>query len=286
MQKTILLADSGATKTAWALLMGKKVVHVQTQGISPYLMDANRIIEVLSKELPPSIVKKKITHIHYYGTGCKAVAKARIVRQALKKVFPESTIQVTHDLMAAAVSLCGNSKGIACILGTGSGSCLFDGKRIIAHSPGLGYVLGDEGSGVYFGKQLIRHFLYGQLDTHLSNSFEKKFELNRDKILQAVYREPLPNRFLSQLAIFLSENRGHYIIENIIEDGLRDFFEPHLKRYPSIHALPVHFVGGVAWAFKDKLKELCDHYGFQMGKVIKQPMEGLIDFYSNAYHGK
>ncbi|MBM3444127.1 MAG: N-acetylglucosamine kinase [Bacteroidetes bacterium] len=286
MGRTILLADSGATKTTWALLTGKKITHWHTQGISPYLMDVEKIEAIIRSELPASLTKKTIQAIYFYGTGCKATSKARMVKSALQHIYPDAEVHVTHDLMASAVALCGTDSGIACILGTGSGSCYYNGKRIVGQSPGLGYVLGDEGSGAYFGKILVRNFLYASFDEDLHRAFSSAYRLDRDSILQSVYREPLANRFLAGLSPFLSKHRGHYMIENIIEDGLREFFELHLKPYSRIHEMPVHFVGGIAWSFRDILRELCSEYGYTMGTVMKQPIEGLIKHHLRASHGK
>lgn len=274
-----LIADSGATKTEWKLIGRSVSSSMFTKGISPYHMDQLQIVQLMTAELPKSLFKKPVTQIYYYGTGCKTKAKATVVKNALKNIFPAAYIHVTHDLMGAALALCGHKKGIACILGTGSNSCYFNGKRIVANSPGLGYVLGDEGSGAYLGKKMIQHVLYDMLDEILLKAFQKMFSTSRDEILHKVYREPYANRYLAGFSKFLSANRGHYIIENIIEDGLRIFFEQHIATYPQRKEVPVHFVGGIAFHFKDKIAELCSDYDLKMGKVLKQPMTGLVAFH-------
>jgi N-acetylglucosamine kinase-like BadF-type ATPase len=201
------------------------------------------------------------------------------VKKAIQKTFPETKVEVTHDLMAAARAVCGNKKGIVCILGTGSNSCYYDGKKIVNNSPGLGYVLGDEGSGAYLGKKVLQYYLYKVFDEELKERFDKKYQTTVVDILESVYKKPLPNRYLAGFAIFLAENRGHYMIENIIEDGLNDFFFHHLQKYKEALSLPVSFVGGIAYGFKDILNELCQSYKFELGKIIKNPMEGLTDFH-------
>jgi N-acetylglucosamine kinase-like BadF-type ATPase len=182
--------------------------------------------------------------------------------------------------MAAARALCGRKKGIACILGTGSNSCYYDGRKIVKNSPGLGYVLGDEGSGAYLGKKVIQYYLYGTFDEELRARFGAAYTTNASEILENVYKKPLPNRYLAGFCRFLAENRGHYMIENIIEDGLNDFFFTHLCKYRETWILPVSFAGGVAFGFQDVLKQLCNSYEFELGKILKNPMQGLVD-----YHG-
>jgi glucosamine kinase len=280
MALTKLIADSGATKAEWCLLDGSRKKIIFTQGISPYFLNSEQIHNLLLTELCPILKKSRIDEVYYYGTGCANPANAKIVKKAIQQTFPGSSVQVTHDLMAAARSLFGNQKGIAGILGTGSNSCYFNGKKIVKNSPGLGYVLGDEGSGAYLGKKVLQYYLYETFDTELKLKFDAKYNTTTVEILENVYKKPLPNRYLAGFAIFLAENRGHYMIENIIEDGLNDFFFNHLSKYKETSSLPVSFVGGIAYGFKDIVKELCETYKFELGKIIRNPMEGLIDFHS------
>ena len=286
MAISILIADSGATKTAWRLLENGKKSTFYTKGISPYYMTQHEMIQLMRKEFPKKILSKSIHQVHYYGTGCKTKTKANIVMRAIKALYPDASIHVTHDLMGAAIATCGNEKGIACILGTGSNSCYFNGSRLVANSPGLGYVLGDEASGAYFGKILLQHFLYKKLDDELEKSFIKIFKTNKEEILHHVYKEPFPNRYLAGFANFLSMHRGHYIIENIIEDGFHAFMGTHLLSYPQSARVPVHFVGSIAFHFKDKIDELCKVYGFRLGQVIQNPIDGLTHFHLKKIAGK
>ena len=273
-----LIADSGATKTEWCVINGNKKTIFITQGMSPYFITAVQMQNIIKEELHPKL-KQKIDEVHYYGTGCANADNAKSVKQVFKNIFPEANISIDHDLMAAAKALCGKEKGIACILGSGSNSCYYDGKKIIKNSPGLGFILGDEGSGAYLGKKVIQYYLYNTFDEDLMARFDARFVTNKTEILNAVYKKPLPNRYLATFAIFLAENRGHYMIENIIEDGLNDFFFNHVYKYKESWTLPVHFVGSIAYGFKDVLIELCKSYQLQLGKVIKNPMQGLIDYH-------
>ena len=281
MSSIKLIADSGATKAEWCLLKGKKKKRLFTQGISPYLMTSEQIAKMLLKELRPKLKREKIDEIFFYGTGCSNPQNVRNVKKALKEVFPATKkIVVDHDLMGAAKALCGAEKGVACILGTGSNSCYFNGKRIVKNSPGLGYVLGDEGSGAFLGRKVIQHFLYKTFDEELMAKFQAKYKTDRLDILDHVYRQPLPNRYMASFALFLAENRGHYMVENIIEDSLNEFFYNHLYKYRESWLYPLHFTGGVAYAFRDVLKTLCHSYQLQLGKILKNPMQGLIEYHS------
>lgn len=275
-----LIVDSGATKAEWCLVKGTKKKSFITQGISPYFLDVSQITALLQKELLPALKKEEINEIYYYGTGCANADNARLVKKAVQKVFTVARIEVTHDLMASARALCGKEKGIACILGTGSNSCYYNGEKIVKNSPGLGYVLGDEGSGAYLGKKVIQYYLYGTFDDELRGRFDATYTTTTAEILESVYKKPLPNRYLAGYARFLADNRGHYMIENIIEDGLNDFFFNHLCKYREIWNMPVNFTGGVAFGFKDVLQQLCNSYEFEMGKILKNPIEGLVAYHS------
>jgi len=276
---SILIADSGSTKTEWCFISNGRKQPIETQGASPYFLNESQLVAMMQKELLPSLKKKAPAQIYFYGTGCAAAENRAMVRKALIRVFPEAEVDVNHDLTGAARALCGENKGIVAILGTGSNSGYFNGKKITRNSPGLGYVLGDEGSGAYLGKKVLQYFLYKTFDTELHDKFNKKYHIAAADILDAVYKESLPNRYIAAFTMFLVENRGHYMIENIIEDGLWDFFSIHLAHYPESGKMPVNFTGSVAFGFQDILKELCKIFGWQAGKFLDKPMKGLI-----AYH--
>ncbi len=280
MPSVKLIADSGATKAEWSLLTNGKRKTILTQGISPYFLNKDQVIDLLLKELKPGLKNIRVDEVYYYGTGCANPDNAKLIKKAIKQVFPEADIEVNHDLLAAARALCGNDKGIACILGTGSNSCYYNGKRIISNSPGLGYVLGDEGSGAYLGKKVLQYYLYNTFDDELRGRFDVTYLTNKAEILENVYKNPLPNRYLAGFVMFLAENRGHYMIENIIEDCLNDFFFTHLCKYKETWTLPVNFAGSVAFGFRDVLEQLCQSYEFELGKILKKPMSGLIEYHS------
>ncbi|MGN6164797.1 MAG: N-acetylglucosamine kinase [Flavisolibacter sp.] len=274
-----LIADSGATKAEWILINNGKKKTIFTQGISPYFLDTEQIAALVQTELCSKLKNITVEEIYYYGTGCANPENVKSIKKALRKVFPQANSDVNTDLMAAARAVCRHEKGIACILGTGSNSCYYDGRVIKKNSPGIGYVLGDEGSGAYLGKKVVQYYLYNTFDEDLRARFDAKFVTNKVEILDNVYKKPLPNRYLAGFTMFLAENRGHYMIENIIEDGLNDFFFQHLCKYNEVWKYPVSFVGSVADGFKDVVQQLCNSYEFELGTILKNPMQGLVKYH-------
>lgn len=277
---SFLIADSGSTKTQWCLVTGGKKKMISTQGISPYFLNEESLDLILRGELLKKMGKEMPSAIYYYGTGCSNPANVALIKKGLKNVFPGAKADVQHDMTGAARALCGHEKGMACILGTGSNSCYFNGKKAVKNSPGLGFILGDEGSGSYLGKKVLQYYLYNTFEPELMEKFHAKYPESRSEILDNVYKMPLPNRYLSGFAAFLGENRGHYMIENIIEDSLNDFFTTHLFKYRETWTMPVHFTGSVAYNFRDVLANMCADYEITQGKVLKEPMEGLIKYHS------
>ena len=276
-----LIADSGSTKTEWCLLKGKTKAIFTSQGMSPYFINGDQMENIIRREVLPFVKKSPVEELYYYGTGCTNSANVKMVKKTLKNCFPSASLFIDTDVAGAAKALCGNEKGIACILGTGSSSCYYNGRRIVKSSPGLGFILGDEGSGAYLGKKVIQYYLYNTFDEDLRSRFDAKFVTTANEILNSVYKQALPNRYLASFAIFLAENRGHYMIENIIEDGLNDFFYTHIYKYSESWNLPVHFTGGIAFGFKDVLVQMCNSYQLQPGNILKNPMEGLIKYHSS-----
>ena len=279
MASVKLIVDSGATKAEWALTGNSNPAIITTQGVSPYFLSPEAIKELLIKEVR-SKIKTPVNEIHYYGTGLFDPANRKMMKKVLMQVFPGAIVNTDDDMTGVAKALCGRTHGIACNLGTGTNSCYYNGKKVVKGRPGLGYVLGDEGSGAYLGKKVIQYFLYDVFDEDLQYRFTKKYNTTRAEIIENVYRKPFPNRYLASFTLFLAENRKHYMVENIIEDGLNDFFFNHLCKYNEIWKYPVNFVGSVAFGFKDVLKHLCSTYEFELGKVLKKPLKGLIDYHS------
>ncbi len=278
----ILLADSGATKCEWYLAESKeRTKTVFTQGISPYFFDEEKTVTLLQQELLPQLPKTAIIEeIHYYGTGMRNPVNVDMIKRSLSTVFEKAaTIEISDDMLAAARALNGRNEGMAWNLGTGSFAVYYDGNSIAKQAPGIGYILGDEASGAYLGKKVLQYYLYNTFDEELRYKFETRYNTTPVEILENVYRKPLANRYMATFCLFLSENRGHYMIENIIEDGLNDFFFTHLCKLSESWKYPINFVGGVAFAFSDIINELCHSYEFEQGKILKGAMEGLIQYH-------
>ena len=279
MAKNYIIADSGATKCQWTMVSSNKKTTFATVGISPYFLSAAQIQTLLEKTFKNKIKLDSVNAVYFYGTGLSNPQNVTQLKKALKAVFTKASFDIQTDLVAAARATCQNKKGVACILGTGSNTGFYNGKKITKNSPGLGYVLGDEGSGAYLGKKVIQYYLYKTYDEDLMSRFEKKFATSKDEILNNVYKEATPNRYLAKFTEFLVENRGHYMIENIIEDGLNDFFYAHINKMNEAWLYPIHFVGSVAFGFKDIIKQLALSYEIELGSIVKSPMQGLITYH-------
>lgn len=282
MRKNYIIADSGATKCQWTLVLGNQKKTMTTIGISPYFLTTEQIVETIAKGFNKKVDTGIIDAVYFYGTGLSNPLNVASIKKALKKVFPKATLDIQTDLEAVARATCQHHKGVACILGTGSNTGYYNGKKIAKNSPGLGYVLGDEGSGAYLGKKVLQYYLYRTFDEELIHAFESKYPINKDQILDAIYKQALPNRYMASFAQFLSEHRGHYMIENIIEDGINDFFFAHLNKLNESWLYPIHFAGSIAYVFRDVIKQLATAYELEIGTIVKSPMEGLIAFHKKG----
>ena len=279
----ILIADCGSTKIDWCLLDGKKkVAQIFTTGMNALLMTEEEMAECIMTELMPSLQGYDVTEIYYYGAGIISDEIKNQVVNALKRNMPNVTkIEVDSDLLAAARALCQHEPGIACILGTGSNSCYYDGEKVVDNVSPLGYILGDEGSGAVLGKLLVGDVLKKQLPEHLCEKFLKEYNLDRNTIIDRVYRKPAANRFLAQFAPFLQHNIKEPSIRALVLRSFTDFFKRNVASYPNYKTLPCNFVGSIALLQKDVLTEAAASLGITIGNIIQAPMEGLIKFHSN-----
>lgn len=274
----ILIADSGSTKTDWCLAEnGRAMLSVKTQGINPYMQDGDVIEKIIEDELLPQIGDVVVSDIHFYGAGCTP-EKIGIVGSAIKMAFPGAEISVASDMVGAARALCGHRSGIACILGTGSNSCLYDGAKIIENTPSLGFILGDEGSGAYIGKRFISDCLKQQMPTDLCEEFLIKYELNANIIINKVYRTPLPNRFLASICPFISEHKDVKEVHKLLIDSFRKF----LRRNVALYNKPkskVNIIGSIAYHFRNELEIAAKAEGMIIGKIMQSPMKGLLEYH-------
>ncbi len=277
----ILIADSGSTKTHWCLKAANgQTSEFFTDGINPFQQTSDGIRSSISVQLLPQIAKLMwvgpITHIYFYGAGCTPEKKPLVVA-ALKACFKQAeTIVVESDMLGAAVGLLGNQEGIACIMGTGSNSCLYDGKAIVKNVPALGFILGDEGSGAVLGKRLVADLLKNQMGEELKEKFLTQYNTNQAEIIDNVYRKPFPNRYLASLSKFAAENLDNEKVYALVYDHFAQFVIRNLKQYP---ALPVGFIGSIAYYYQDVLKKVLADHGMELGKILQSPMEGLKEYH-------
>jgi glucosamine kinase len=276
----ILIADSGSTKTDWRLVTEDSVIaQVYTAGFNPMYQEADEIYKELNDVLLPQLQDQHPTAIYYYGAGCSSPERNKRVEDALSMAFPDALYYVDHDLLGAARALCGRKPGIACILGTGSNTCLYDGVNITDNVPSLGFLLGDEGSGAYMGKLLIKAYLYRELPEDLAQSLKNTFNLTKDGILDTLYSSSIPSKYMATFAKFMHEKQKNPIIRAMIYENFSEFFERHVLKYKDHENLPVNFVGSIAFHFSDILKQVAQKYGLHVETIIKSPSEGLISYH-------
>ena len=278
IRKQILIADSGATKTDWCLTReGEILQRFSGKGISPVYQTEEEIAGEISNHVYPILKEREIDAIHFYGTGC-IPEKIALVRNAIHKSLPIDSINIYSDLVAATHSLCGHQPGIACILGTGSNSCEWSGSEIINQVSPLGFIVGDEGSGATLGRQLVGDALKNQLTPGLKEKLLEEYNLTPALIIERVYRQPFPSRFLASLAPFLLKHIDDKSIRRIVSGGFSGFFERNVMQY-DYRKNKVHFVGSIAWYFTDILKEVAADKEIVIGKIEQSPMPGLIEYY-------
>jgi len=274
----LLIADSGSTKTAWRLVdKNKKIEHFHTEGLNPYFKSHGEIIEEISNSLLPYFPKDvKVKNVFFYGAGCSSKEKCDMIKDALLHCFPAALITVEHDILGAARATCANTEGIVCILGTGSNSCFYDGKKITTVIGGLGYILGDEGSGAHLGKSLLSAYLNRELPEDLKKEFDTVYRLNKEEIDKRVYEKPLANRFLASFSRFIGEHKQHPFFQQMVEECLDTFLLKHVCRYPNFKSKPVHFVGSVAYYYSEILKKTALKKEIIAGKILAYPVEELV----------
>lgn len=272
----ILIADSGATKTDWRIINPQGgIQQAKTIGLSPYYQTSESISAELTQNLLPSITGE-VSEIHFYGTGCAGEEPCAIVRRGLQTVFPSaSTIEVDSDMLGAARGLCGHEAGIACILGTGSNNCLYDGRDIADKIPSLGFWLGDEGSGGYLGKTLVTAFLHKEIPDDLAAKFAKRYGLNREIVLENAYKKPFPNRYFATFSKFLFDNRSHPFAYKLVYDAFSEFLAKYVCKLPDHQKYKAHFSGSVAFYYSDILRRAAAEKGVVVGHIMETPIAGL-----------
>ena len=278
----ILIADSGSTKTDWCVVEhGQLIQQIFTKGTNPFFQSEEEISNEIATALIPQLKTNKFEAVHFYGAGCAFPDKIETMRKAIASHLQVSgEIEVSTDMLAAARSLCGHQPGIACIMGTGSNSCYYDGKNIVTNVSPLGFILGDEGSGACLGKLLVGDILKNQMTPELKEKFLKQFDLTPADIIDRVYRKPFPNRFLASLSPFLAQNLGEPCVRALVLNSFKAFLKRNVMQYEDYQHQKVHFIGSVAFYYKEVLAEAAKEMGIQLGAIIKSPMEGLIKYHN------
>lgn len=273
-----LIADSGSTKTDWCVCHQNEILQcIQTQGINPVHQSSDELENTFREMASQLTDAENIRSVHFYGAGCHSPQMQSVVSNALQTALLHCRLQeirIDSDLVGAAQALCQGEAGIACILGTGSNSCEFDGEHIVSNTPSLGYILGDEGSGASLGRTLVSDCLKGQLPQELCDAFFEEYHFTQNDIIEQVYRKPLANRFLASLAPFLHKHRSEPSIHHLLVEEFTRFFHRNVIRYNT--SLPVHFVGSIAYHFSEELTEAAQQFNLSVRRILRTPMEGLI----------
>ncbi|HOK27201.1 MAG TPA: ATPase [Bacteroidales bacterium] len=275
----ILIADSGSTKTEWKVIEdGVPGDTYLSSGINPYFLGVEKIVNLLKTEIP-LLENREFNSVWFYGSGCNTEVKKDVIRDALSRFVRAGKIFVESDLLGAARALCQNEPGIACIIGTGSNSCYYDGKEIVSNVAPLGYILGDEGGAAVLGRKLLSAVLKKQVSQEVIDRFFKTYEITPAQILENVYSMPFPNRFLGGFASFISSNIDMPELQEIVRTSFDEFIKRNILQYPQSKELPVHFTGSIAWNFKIFLEELLVKNSLKPGKFLLHPMPELVKFH-------
>ena len=280
----VIIADSGSTKTDWILLKGSNIItQVKTIGFNPYFQTKDQINLEILNHLKPHIhdYLHSVSEIHYYGTGCSTVENCKLIEECLTLTLDVEKVNVSHDLLAAARALCKREWGIASILGTGSNSCLYNGTEILENVPSTGYLWSDYGGGSQIGKLFIRDYFEEKLPADLSLAFENA-GYNRDVILNNVYKKSVPGKYLASVSLFMSQHREHPFVNKVLVECFDSFFVQQINKYSDSKKYKVHTVGSIGFYYKDLITKIAHKHGYEIGNVIKSPIEGLIDYHTQV----
>lgn len=275
-----IVVESGSTKADWMIINEEKEVALTTIGFNPYFHSKQDILIELNNNLELDLIKQDVKEIFFYGAGCSILSLNKIIEDGLGEYFANAKINVNHDLNASAYACYQDKPVIACILGTGSNSCLYNGESIYEKVPALGHILGDEGSGCYFGKKLLTDFLYNKLPIEINREFVNA-GLNKEIIVENVYRKPNANVYIASFMPILLRNKDIEYSQNLIFEGLNLFIENHVKCFDNYREKEVSFVGSVAYLLKDELEKICLLNDLKIGKIIRRPLEQLVSYHKH-----
>jgi glucosamine kinase len=279
-----LIADSGSTKTTWALLeKGELKTTINTPGLNPYFHNTETIEATLRSDLVPNVPGDFIREIHFYGAGCSTENNNKMLKESMEIFFRKADVFIYHDILGAARALFGKRAGIACILGTGCNSCFYDGNEVEHGVASLGYLFGDEGAGSYLGKTFIERYLKNKLPSDICKEFNSIYKFNLEDILTAIYNRPFPNRWLASFSEFLAPRQNHPYIHELVRESFNAFFEEQVFSYENHKNLPVSFVGSIAFYYKDILLETAKTDGIRVETILRSPLDGLISYHRLDY---
>lgn len=279
---SLLIADSGATKTEWRYISESGEQAFQTEGLNPYYHSLESIQRVLDDHLVPGLKDEPVEHLFFYGAGCDREEKKKQVEEAVMGCFPNVDVNVYHDLLGAARACFLHKPGIACILGTGSNSCLYDGEKIIEHIPSLAFILGDEGSAAYFGKKLINQYFRFELPRDLREDLETNYNMSLDHITTGVYEGGQMSRFVASYGAFLGEHAGHPHVREMLREGFESFITRIVMNYSDAGEYRVSFIGSVAYAHRILITNILEEQQLHPGDFISKPMDRLVEFHTNS----
>ncbi|MEH6308877.1 N-acetylglucosamine kinase [Olivibacter sp. CPCC 100613] len=275
----ILVVDSGSYKSDWMLaLPDSEPLTFRTRGLNPFFTTEKEIVKIVQNITDIAPYADLITEVYFFGSGCTNPDRRELVSNALSQIFKKAFISVETDLIGSAYATCGNDSGYTAVLGTGSNVTFFDGEQVQPTKQGLGFILGDEGSGAWFGKKLITAFLYGALPEELSKKFESTYRINKEIVIKNVYQRNSPNTYLASFAPFMESNQTHPYIMGMLHRGFEEFVKTNILLFPDYQSHLFHFVGSIAYYFSEQLRVVCEQYAVQIGKIIKQPIEELFNF--------
>lgn len=276
------IVESGSTKSDWVLVDSKNnQSFYSTMGFNPYFHSSDLIENELKKHVDILAVADDVQGVYFYGAGCSSDEMNQIVEKGLKQIFRNANVVVDHDLLACAYATYSGKPGISCIIGTGSNSCLFDGKELTEVVPALGYILGDEGSGSYFGKQLLSNFLYHKLPVHVEADFIATYQLDKDQIVNHVYREPNANVYIASFMPFIAKHKEEPFFSEMMYQGFKKFMEVHVCCYENYRDTEVHFVGSLSKIFEAELNKAAGELGVSITSIIQKPVTGLVNYHLN-----
>jgi glucosamine kinase len=278
----ILIADSGSTKTEWRSIDVEGKIHqYKTAGINPFFQTPDQIEHLMVQELLPQL-KEDISTIYFYGAGCSSKGNIEILNEAFNKIFTDKEVHINHDLLGAARSLCGSEKGIACILGTGSNSCLYDGNFIIDNIPSLGFALGDEGSGAWLGKRLLQDYYGRNMPKNIQNELENVFDLERGAVLDHIYKKPMPSKYLAGYSEYIHQQINEPYYFKLVYDSFVLFISNTVMKYDNYVDLPVHFTGSIAFYYSNILRKAATDLGIYVKNISQNPIAGLTLFHQSS----